>query len=282
MNIKEHITVVAAEEAVEVSEVAYELGKTALRLSKDFHKALRFGFGDTDPISGKTKLEMLGTELNDLYACIEMLQDRGVVIPNLGDRTQIDIKKHKVTHYIDVAKKLGTVSPTFQESQEPETFRSVFQPIQTNPLFASRFRTMADRHNAILELTKKLNPIKQEEFAKDLYENIKQEVLKVFPIGSLLAGTDMEKEKMLGIKTEVLRDFLRNSKHYTMINKKFLDLLDVDFDLSEKSVIKFVPNNHFQDLMIGIASVDLCIAEFRDDMVLHSLWLQYKSEIETS
>ena len=58
-----HLTVCTSEEAGEVAELAFELGKVSLKLSKDLHKALRFGFTDVDPESGKTKIEMLRLNL---------------------------------------------------------------------------------------------------------------------------------------------------------------------------------------------------------------------------
>lgn len=109
MSPQEHITVCTAEEAGEIAELAFELGKAALKLSKDFHKALRFGFGDTDPSRDKTKIELLVDEIIDLKACIELLQESGVPLFGLDDRDKIEAKKRKVMHFLNVAKQLGTV-----------------------------------------------------------------------------------------------------------------------------------------------------------------------------
>ena len=109
MSPQEHITVCTSEEAGEIAELAFELGKYALKLSKDFHKPLRFGFTDVDPESGKTKIEMLKAELIDLKACIELLQEAGIPLFDLDDRTAIEAKKAKVMKYLKVAEELGTV-----------------------------------------------------------------------------------------------------------------------------------------------------------------------------
>ncbi len=109
MSPQEHITVCTSEEAGEVAELAFELGHTALKLSKDLHKALRFGFTDIDPESGKTKIEMLRAELIDLKACVELLQEAGIPLFDLDDRTAIEAKKAKVMKYLKVAEELGTV-----------------------------------------------------------------------------------------------------------------------------------------------------------------------------
>lgn len=109
MSPQEHITVCTSEEAGEVAELAFELGRTALKLSKDLHKALRFGFTDINPESGKTKIEMLRAELIDLKACVELLQEAGIPLFGLDDRDKIETKKRKVMHFLNIAKDLGTV-----------------------------------------------------------------------------------------------------------------------------------------------------------------------------
>lgn len=109
MNKIEHLTVCASEEAGEIAEIAFELGQVALKLSKDFHKALRFGYNDIDPARNKTKIELLAAEFNDLIGCMELLEESGIKFPGLFDRSAIDAKKAKVTHFLGVAKELGTV-----------------------------------------------------------------------------------------------------------------------------------------------------------------------------
>lgn len=104
-----HLTVCTSEEAGEVAELAFELGKVSLKLSKDLHKALRFGFTDVDPATGLTKIEMLVNELIDLKACVELLQEAGIPLFDLDDRTAIEAKKAKVMKYLKVAEELGTV-----------------------------------------------------------------------------------------------------------------------------------------------------------------------------
>ena len=109
MNQLEHLTVCASEEAGEIAEIAFELGRTALKLSKDFHKALRFGFNDIDPVRNEAKIELLAAEFNDLIGCMELLEESGIKFPNLFDRSAVDAKKAKVKHFLSVAKVLGTV-----------------------------------------------------------------------------------------------------------------------------------------------------------------------------
>ena len=109
MDAQEHIVVCTSEEAGEIAEIAFELGRVALKLSKDLHKTLRFGFNDTDPSRGKTKIELLVDEINDLHGCIELLQETGVEFPGLFNREAIESKKTKVKHHMSIAKELGTV-----------------------------------------------------------------------------------------------------------------------------------------------------------------------------
>lgn len=273
MNTQEHLTVCASEEAGEVAEIAFEIGKVALKFSKDLHKALRFGFGDTDPASGKTKLEMLVAELNDLQACVEMLQENGVVLVGLGDQNAIAQKKARVNFYMKTAAKLGTIS-------EIPVPRPYFPIIQTNPLFASQFKSLSDRHGAMIALTKKLNPEKQQDFAGTLIKNIELEIQKEFPEGSCLENITETLTRMTAIKDETISNFIRKSIHYNMINKKYLDMIDITIDITVPSNIKFIPNEKLLEMLEGKGAVNLCAAEFKDESFLYSQWLLHKREID--
>ncbi len=109
MNVDENTQVCLAEEAGEVAYAAFELGFTALAVSKTMHKSLRFGVDDHNPQKGKSNANDLAAELNDLQALVEMIQEAGVVLPNLGDRDSIDAKKEKVKRYLELSKELGRV-----------------------------------------------------------------------------------------------------------------------------------------------------------------------------
>ena len=95
MNRIENLLVIASEEAHEVSMAANMIGQVA-------SKALRFGLDST--FNGKltSNRDSLVLEFNHLIAAIEMLEEEGISLPGLYDRTMIDEKKKKVKSLMTV------------------------------------------------------------------------------------------------------------------------------------------------------------------------------------
>lgn len=102
MDEKEHMLACGAEEAAEVAQAAFSL-------SKAFSKSLRFGLYHENPELRIPAIESLQLELNDLQAVVELLQERGVQLPKLGDRTLIDQKKAKVKRFMQFAREQGAL-----------------------------------------------------------------------------------------------------------------------------------------------------------------------------
>ena len=97
MDVKEHLLTCLSEEASEII--------------KDVSKSLRFGLSDRNVLNptGPTNWERLIDELNDLFAVVEMLTDRGILPPNWMDLDKIIAKKKKVEQFLDYAVKQGTI-----------------------------------------------------------------------------------------------------------------------------------------------------------------------------
>lgn len=110
MNPLEHLQVCGSEEAGEVAVAADELHRAALATAKAFCKCLRFGGADYNPERGLTTVEVLVAELNDLEAVVEMVQEAGLVLPGLHDRSAIEAKKEKVRKYMRHAAVRGTLA----------------------------------------------------------------------------------------------------------------------------------------------------------------------------
>ncbi len=95
MNITEHLLVCANEEGLEIGQAA--------------DKALRFGLHDGYPETDRTNISDFVNEVNDLVGVLELMQENGIELPHLFDRLAIDAKKARVTKYMDVARRLGTL-----------------------------------------------------------------------------------------------------------------------------------------------------------------------------
>lgn len=98
MNTTEHLLVCLAEECNEVAQ--------------DCAKSLRFGLGDVNILNptGPTNLKRLEGELCDLFAVVEMLQERAILTGDLNDREKIEAKKQKVLRFMEYARGNGTLS----------------------------------------------------------------------------------------------------------------------------------------------------------------------------
>ncbi len=212
MSPEEHITICTSEEAGEIAELAFELGHIALKLSKDLHKALRFGFADTNPSRDKTKLELLAEEINDLHGYIKLLQESGIEFPGLFSREAIDAKKAKVKHFMKIAETLGTV-----EKPKPK------------PL------TQAKRDHIFQLLYDKLNPKQQQDYGQQLYEHIVKKLTeKYIPKGSYPFLTERLIEEINLFKTELIKDTVTSHHYYVLKNMSFMDMIDVQIIADQK------------------------------------------------
>ena len=95
-NEKEHLLAVLAEELGEVQ--------------KHCHKAIRFGLDDRDPTIAFSlpESELIVIEMQDVYAALEMLSERGLVRV-FSNRSAINAKKAKVLKYLDYARRAGAL-----------------------------------------------------------------------------------------------------------------------------------------------------------------------------
>lgn len=98
MTRQEHLLAIASEECVEVS--------------KEIHKALRFGLEDHYPEHPLTNRQRIVTEIRDLIAVIEILEEEGII--NLdGDATWdqgLQAKKEKIEKYLKYSQEVGTLT----------------------------------------------------------------------------------------------------------------------------------------------------------------------------
>lgn len=94
MNLSEHLLTCLSEECVEVS--------------KDIHKALRFGLEDRNVLNptGPTNRARIIEELNDLFAVVEMLIDEAILPAQWEDRKLKEAKQEKVREFVRYAKKV--------------------------------------------------------------------------------------------------------------------------------------------------------------------------------
>jgi len=102
VNHSEHMLTCVAEECSEVAQIS-------LRLAQAANKALRFGLHDGYPDTERTNRNDLVREFNDLVGALEGLQECGVELPGLFDRTAIDAKKAKILKWMEHAESLGTL-----------------------------------------------------------------------------------------------------------------------------------------------------------------------------
>lgn len=282
----EHLTVCTSEEAGEVAELAFELGKISLKLSKDLHKALRFGFTDIDPATGLTKIEMLVNELIDLNACIELLQEAGVPLFGIDNRDKIEAKKKKVMHFLNIGKDLGTVT------EEVTVTSKVNEAIKINLPFTSKVvreitvanqkqfvpMTLDERNFAIKCLTNIYNPLRQQEFAKQIFEHV-VEKLNTETKGSLAPSLITEQFfiKLVNFKNELLKCLLTGHKYNTSRNQEFMKLIDIQLSIKQNGII-IQPNVPLEILMNGVAPVNFFIGY--SYIELNELWDKHKHEFK--
>ena len=87
-----------------------QLADECIEVAQRCHKALHFGLSEVQPEQGKTNAERIEQELQDLHAVIDMLDDEGIICMGI-DRSAVETKKRKVEHFINYARKCGTVKP---------------------------------------------------------------------------------------------------------------------------------------------------------------------------
>lgn len=95
MNIVEHLLLCLAEEAGEVAQAAGKAG--------------RFGMYDAPPSGGLQNNEYIVCEVNDVLAILELLQQYGVYLSGVGNRSAINEKKRKVLQFMAYAESRGTL-----------------------------------------------------------------------------------------------------------------------------------------------------------------------------
>jgi hypothetical protein len=260
-----HLTVCTSEEAGEVAELAFELGKVSLKLSKDLHKALRFGFTDVDPATGLTKIEMLVNELIDLKACVELLQEAGVPLFGIDNRDKIEAKKRKVLKYMEVAKELGTVTQAVIPITEPKT--NFFE-----------YPTLVEKDRVIECLTTIYNPIRQKEFAQQLFDYTVEKIkTQAMPNGVSPQLTEQFSIELTHFKNDVIKSLITGHKYNTEQNKNFLSMVDVQI-VPEQTSLTIQPNSVLEVLMHGVAPVNFFIGF--DDEEINDLWAKHKHEFQ--
>lgn len=93
MNTIEHLLMCVNEECGEIIQ--------------DSSKILRFGFTDINPKTLTDNRTNFIKEINDLISVLELLQEEGVQLHGLFNREDIEAKKKKLRHYMNLSKELG-------------------------------------------------------------------------------------------------------------------------------------------------------------------------------
>lgn len=105
MNHHEHLLTCLAEECAEVGQIV--------------GKALRFGLNDKGPNHTLTNAQYLATEIGDVVALVEMLQEAELI--SALDGMHIGRKKERVKHFMEYAKQRGTLTPNAAVRGDPTT-----------------------------------------------------------------------------------------------------------------------------------------------------------------
>lgn len=93
MNTVEHLLTCVNEECGEIVQ--------------DTSKILRFGFTDINPKTLMDNRTNFIKEINDLIGVLELLKEEGVQLSGLFNREDIEAKKQKLRHYMNVSRELG-------------------------------------------------------------------------------------------------------------------------------------------------------------------------------
>ena len=106
INIQEYLLICLAEECSEVQQ----------RICK----ALRFGFLEVQPDQPLNNLARIALELADLHGVLELLAENGCsIVPK--SRDLIEAKKAKVTRFMELSRKQGTLQSQPEASAKGET-----------------------------------------------------------------------------------------------------------------------------------------------------------------
>lgn len=91
MTFKDHLYVILAEEASEIAQATC--------------KCLRFGENDGYPMTGRTNIDDIINETNDLLAIFELLAEEGIDTSALFNRVHIEKKKQAVMDWMQHSKR---------------------------------------------------------------------------------------------------------------------------------------------------------------------------------
>jgi hypothetical protein len=97
VKVEEHLLACLSEECVEIS--------------KEAHKALRFGIDDTNPTipNAPSQRQQIVAELNDLLGVVELLVKAGILPENWSDQAKQLAKQEKVARFIAYARQRGAI-----------------------------------------------------------------------------------------------------------------------------------------------------------------------------
>lgn len=113
MNSREYLVNSVVEEAVEVSDVALHIGHACNNIAKFGAKANRFGLLDINPCTGKTNVQELVDEYNDLTTMMNLLKlqtlAEGHPFPEMVDPNAIQAKIEKFLRYSEYSVESGTL-----------------------------------------------------------------------------------------------------------------------------------------------------------------------------
>jgi hypothetical protein len=96
MNRKEHLLLIASEEALEISHA--------------IHKALRFGLAKGEPGTTRTNAGDVGIEIAQFKAMLEMLAEEGITFPEQDNIFHQQQKKIAVEKFLGYSKDRGTLT----------------------------------------------------------------------------------------------------------------------------------------------------------------------------
>lgn len=87
-----------------------KLAEELVEVVKNCTKALTFGMNSVAPRNGKTNLENIGEEINDVIVIVKLLREDGVVIPGIGDPSYIQARTQRALEGASEAYKSGIIS----------------------------------------------------------------------------------------------------------------------------------------------------------------------------
>lgn len=87
------------------------LAEECNEIGKECHKALRFGLDDKDPtiFNAPSQRVRISLEFDDLLAVMDMLLERKILLVNRERAEAMNAKRSKVLHFMEYARKAGTL-----------------------------------------------------------------------------------------------------------------------------------------------------------------------------